>query len=99
MVFLAAELARRRLARGTRLSAPEASALIADTMHEAARDGATYDEVVAAGRGALTQDQVVDGVADLVASVRVECLFDDGMRLLIVGAPIAKASPSPDDTT
>jgi urease subunit gamma/beta len=87
-VFVAAELARRRQARGLRLNHPEAVALITDTMHEAARDGASYDEVMAAGARALTTDQVLDGVPALVGTLKVECLFDDGMRVLHLERPI-----------
>jgi urease subunit gamma/beta len=88
MVFLAAELARRRRSRGLRLTCPEAIALIADEMHEAARSGADYDEVVAIASQILTEDDVIDGVPSLVPYVRVECLFDDGMRLVIAQVPI-----------
>jgi urease subunit gamma/beta len=88
LVFLAAELARRRRARGLRLNYPEAVAIIADTMHEAARDGAGYEEVVAAGAAALTEDEVMEGVPELLGTVRVECLFSDGMRVVAVERPI-----------
>ncbi len=88
LVFLAAELARRRRARGLRLNHPEALAIIADTMHEAARAGAGYDEVAAAGAAALTEDDVLEGVPELLGTVRVECLFSDGMRIVAVERPI-----------
>ena len=65
-IFTAAELARRRRAKGWRLTYPEALALICDEMHEAARGGASYEEVVAAARSVLTEDDVLEGVADLV---------------------------------
>ena len=50
LIFTAAELARARRARGLRLNVPEAVALIADTVCEAARDGARLADAVAAGR-------------------------------------------------
>jgi urease subunit gamma/beta len=87
-VFLAAELARRRRQRGLRLTYPEAVALITDEMHEAARSGASYEEVSEVAGRVLTDDDVMDGVASLVTSIRVECMFDDGMRLVIPSAPI-----------
>ena len=90
-IFTAAELARRRRGRGWRLTHPEALAIICDEMHEAARGGASYDEVVAAGRGALTEDEVLDGVPELIGTVKIECLFGDGMRVLHVERPIAPA--------
>jgi urease gamma subunit len=88
-LFSAAELARRRKAKGLRLTHPEAVALICDEMHEAARAGGSYEEVQTAGRSQLTTSDVLDGVPELVGSVRVECLFDDGMRLVTVSNPIA----------
>jgi urease subunit gamma/beta len=57
-------------------------------MHEAARGGASYEEVVATARGVLTEDDVLDGVADLVGTVKLECLFGDGTRVLHVERPI-----------
>jgi len=90
-IFLAAELARRLLARGLKLNAPEAIALIADEMHLAARAGQPYEQVVALGRRVLTGAQVLDGVAELVPQLRVEVLFDEGTRLIILDDPIGEA--------
>ena len=88
-LFTAAELARRRRARGWKLTHPEALAIICDEMHEAARGGASYDEVVSVGRSVFSADDVLDGVADLIGTVKIECLFGDGMRVLHVERPIA----------
>jgi urease gamma subunit len=90
-IFTAAELARRRRAKGWKLTHPEALAIICDEMHEAARGGASYDEVVTAARRALTTDDVMDGVPELIGSVKIECLFGDGMRVLHVERPIRLA--------
>ena len=87
-IFAAAELARRRRSKGLRLNHPEALALIADEMHEAARSGATYEQVVAVGRSTLMERDVLPGVAQLVGTIQVECLFGDGMRVLRVESPI-----------
>jgi len=83
-VFAAAELARRTLERGIRLNAPEAVALICDEMHLAARGGASFDEVLEAGRRALVPEHVIDGVPDLVAEIRLEVLLDEGSRLVVL---------------
>jgi urease subunit gamma/beta len=83
-VFVAAEMARRVLARGLKLNAPEAVALICDEMHVAARSGATYEEVLDAGGSAVRPDQLIDGVADLIDEVRVEVLLDEGTRLIVL---------------
>jgi urease subunit gamma/beta len=90
-IFSAAELARRRRAKGWQLTHPEALAIICDDMHEAARGGASYEGVVAAARSALTADDVLDGVAELIGTVKIECLFGDGMRVLHVERPIGAA--------
>ena len=91
VVFMAAELARRTRARGQQLSAPEAIAVICDEMHAAARSGATYDDVVATGMAALTNDDVQDGVADLINEIRLEVLLGDGSRLIVLRDPLDQA--------
>ena len=93
-IFTAAELARRRRAKGWKLTHPEALAIICDEMHEAARGGATYDEVVRVGQSVLTADDVLDGVAGLVGTVKIECL-GDGMRILHVEGAIGPGRPAP----
>src|SRR5918998_5807478 len=95
LLFLAAELARRRRARGLRLTQAEAVALIADEVCEAARDGRSYAEAEAIGYRALDPGEVLDGVAALVRRVEVEALFADGSRLLVLHDPIAASGPPP----
>ncbi|HEY6566698.1 MAG TPA: urease subunit gamma [Actinomycetota bacterium] len=92
-VFTVAQLARATLARGLSLNAPEAIALVCDEMHMAARASGTFDGVMSAGRAALTEDQVMEGVADLVPEIRVEVLLDEGTRLLVVPQPFGRGSP------
>jgi urease subunit gamma/beta len=87
LLFTAAELARTRKARGLRLNAPEATALIADAVAEAARDGLRLAEATERGRSLLGPDDVLDGVVDLVDEVYVEATFDDGTRLVVVSDP------------
>jgi len=88
LLFGAAELARARRARGLRLNVPEATALIADTVCESARDGRRLAEAIEAARRVLGPDDVLPGVADVVTEVHVEAVFDDGSRLAVVSAPI-----------
>jgi len=95
LLFLAAELARKRRARGLRLNQAEAIALIADEVCEAARDGRAYADAEAAGYAALGPADVADGVAELVRRVEVEALFADGSRLLVLHDPIGSARPRP----
>lgn len=91
LVFTAAELARSRRARGLRLNVPESTALIADTVCEAARDGARLKEAAAAGASVLGPDDVLPGVVDIVREVKVEAVFDDGTRLVVVRDPFGDA--------
>jgi urease gamma subunit len=86
-VFCAAELARRTLARGLKLNAPEAIALICDEMHMTARAGGSFDEVLDTGRGAVAFDQLLTGVAELVEEIRLEVLLDEGSRLVVLRRP------------
>ncbi|WP_037064475.1 urease subunit beta [Pseudonocardia acaciae] len=86
-VFTVASLARELLRRGLRLNAPEATALVCDEMHLAARAGAGYDETLVAGRRAVRREQLLDGVPDLVDEIRLEVLFEEGSRLLVLHRP------------
>jgi len=95
LLFLAAELARKRRARGLRLNQAEAVALIADEICEAARDGRSYAEAEAIGYGALEPGDVGDGVVELVRRVEVEALFGDGSRLIVLHDPVAASGPPP----
>ncbi|MFC8223339.1 urease subunit gamma [Streptomyces sp. NPDC057362] len=88
LLFGAAELARARRARGLRLNVPEATALIADTVCEAARDGVRLAEAIERARSVLGPDDVLPGVADVVTEVHVEAVFDDGSRLAVVTDPV-----------
>jgi urease subunit gamma/beta len=97
LVFLAAELARRHRAAGLALNHPEAVALIADAMLEAARAGATYEAVEAAGRDAVRPDEVLPGVRELVDEVRLEVLVGDGTRLVVLVDPLGRGAPRTGD--
>jgi urease subunit gamma/beta len=90
-IFAAAELARATLAREHRLNAPEAVALVCDEMHMAARGGASHEEVAAAGRSAVSPDQVLDGVASIVPEIRLEVLLGEGTRLVVLRDPFGPA--------
>jgi urease subunit gamma/beta len=92
LIATAAQVARRRHDRGLRLNVPEAIALVADEAIEAARDGLRLEQAVARAQGVLGPDDVIPGVADIVTEVRVEAVFDDGTRLVVVADPIGRAS-------
>jgi urease subunit gamma/beta len=88
LVYSAAELARRHRDRGLLLNVPEAVALICDAMFEAARGGAGYPEIEAAGRSAVGPDDVMPGVRELIDDVRLEVLMGDGTRLVVLVDPL-----------
>jgi urease subunit gamma/beta len=97
LVFSAAELARRHRTAGLALNAPEAIALICDAMLEAARAGAAYADVEAAGLAAVTPDEILDGVRELVDEVRLEVLVGDGTRLVLLVDPLGGGRPPADN--
>lgn len=97
-IFSAAELARKRRARGRRLNAPEAIAIICDEILEGARDGRSVAELISFGSTILTQDDVMPGIADLVPMIQVEGTFPDGTKLVTVHDPIRPGVLAPDET-
>ena len=88
LISMAALVARRRLDRGVKLNHPEAIALISDFVMEGARDGTSVAELMQAGAGVLSRDQVMEGVADIIHDVQVEATFPDGTKLVTVHRPI-----------
>ena len=93
LIFSAAELARRHRAAGIPLNHPEAVALICDAMLEVARAGGGYAEVEAAGRSAVTEAELMDGVRGLLDEVRLEVLLGDGTRLVVLLDPLGPVDP------
>jgi urease subunit gamma len=88
LVLFAADVARRRLARGVLLNYPEAVALITEHVIEGARDGRPVAELMSSGRSVLTREQVMSGVPEMLDSVQVEATFPDGTKLVTVHSPI-----------
>jgi urease subunit gamma len=88
LVYVAADLARRRRARGLKLNLPESVALITEAMLEGARDGRPASEVMALGRQVLTREDVMDEVPELLHVVQVEATFPDGTKLVSCHDPI-----------
>lgn len=88
LLFTAALVAERRLARGLRLNYPESVALISAAIMEGARDGRTVAELMAFGRTVLTAEQVMEGIPEMISDVQVEAMFPDGTKLVTVHEPI-----------
>jgi len=88
IIYMMAEVAQKRKAKGIKLNYPEAVAIISATALDGARAGKTIDEVSKEARTALTKDDVMEGVSDLIPMVQVEAVFTDGSRLVTVHTPI-----------
>ena len=88
MIFTAAEVARRRRARGLKLNHPEAVALITAELLEAIRDGRSVSDLMDYGATILTRGDVMEGVPEMLAEVQVEGTFPDGSKLVTVHNPI-----------
>ena len=88
LLFTAALLAERRLARGVKLNYPESVALISAFVLEGARDGRSVAELMTAGANVLNRDQVMSGVPEMLHEIQVEATFPDGTKLVTVHDPI-----------
>jgi urease subunit gamma len=88
LIFVAAELARKRQARGLKLNYPEAIAIISAEIMEAARDGKSVAEIMTWGATILGKDDVMDGISEMIHEVQVEATFQDGTKLVTIHDPI-----------
>ncbi len=88
LIYVAADLARKRRARGLKLNVPEATALITEALLEGARDGRLLTEVMSLGRQVLVREDVMEGVPELIPLVQVEATFPDGTKLISCHDPI-----------
>jgi len=88
MIFLAAQLAERRRARGLKLNYPEAVALLSFAVLEGARDGKTVAQLMSEGLTVLKKEDVMDGVAEMIKEIQVEATFPDGTKLVTLHDPI-----------
>jgi urease subunit gamma len=88
LVVVAADLARRRQARGLKLNYVEAVAILTAEVMEAARDGKTVAEIMSAGTRILTRSQVMEGIPEMIHEVQVEATFPDGTKLVTIHDPI-----------
>jgi len=88
LLFLAGELAEKRLARGLKLNYPEAIALISSRLQEAARDGKSVAQLMHYGTTILTRSDVMEGIPEMVQEIQIEATFPDGTKLVTVHDPI-----------
>lgn len=88
LIFMAAQLAEKRKAKGIKLNYPESIALISSEIMEGAREGKTVAELMSYGRTLLTRDDVMEGIPEMIHEVQVEATFPDGTKLVTVHNPI-----------
>src|SRR3990170_2062527 len=88
LIFVAAELARKRQTRGLKLNYPEAIAILTAEIMEAARDGRSVAEIMVWGRTILRRDDVMEGIPEMIHEVQVEATFPDGTKLVTIHDPI-----------
>ena len=88
LIYVAANLAKERRARGLKLNHPEAIALITDFVVEGAREGRGVAELMRDGAGVIGRDQVMEGIAEMIPDIQVEATFPDGTKLVTVHQPI-----------
>ncbi|MGL5080160.1 MAG: urease subunit gamma [Microcoleaceae cyanobacterium] len=88
LIFTAALLAERRKEKGLKLNYPESIAYISSALLEGAREGRTVAELMSYGKTLLKREEVMEGVAEMVAEVQVEATFPDGTKLVTVHSPI-----------
>ena len=88
LIVVAADLARRRRARGLKLNYPEAVAILTAEVMESARDGRSVAEIMSSGASILKREQVMEGVPEMIHEVQVEATFPDGTKLVTIHDPI-----------
>lgn len=88
LLFTAALLAERRKDKGLKLNYPEAMAYISAAIMEGAREGKTVAELMSYGTTLLSQEDVMEGIAEMIDEVQVEATFPDGTKLVTVHNPI-----------
>jgi urease gamma subunit len=88
LIFTAADVARRRRARGLKLNHPEAVALITAEVLEGIRDGKSVADLMTLGAQVLTRADVMEGIPELILEIQIEGTFPDGTKLVTVHDPI-----------
>jgi urease subunit gamma len=88
LIYMMADVALKRKDKGLKLNYPEAVAIISAVALDGARAGNTVEEVIKDASAALTKNDVMNGVADLIPILQVEAVFTDGSRLVTLHTPI-----------
>ncbi len=88
LIYMMADVALKRRAKGIKLNHPETVALISAAVLDGAREGKTLEQVMTEGRTVVTAEDVMEGVADLIPYVQLEAVFTDGSRLVTIHSPV-----------
>ncbi|MET0773160.1 MAG: urease subunit gamma [Candidatus Limnocylindrales bacterium] len=88
LIYMLADVALKRKAKGIKLNHPETVAVISAAVLDGAREGKSLEQVMTEGRTAVTADDVMDGVAEMIPFVQLEAVFTDGSRLVTIHSPI-----------
>ena len=88
LIYVAADVARKRRARGLALNYPEAIAILTADILEWVRDGKSVAEIMTLGTRILNRADVMPGIAEMIHEVQVEATFPDGTKLVTVHDPI-----------
>jgi len=88
LIFVAADVARKRRARGLKLNYPDSIAVLTAEILELARDGKSVAEIMTLGTNILGANDVMPGIAEMIHEVQVEATFPDGTKLVTVHDPI-----------
>jgi len=88
LIYVAAQLARDRKARGLKLNYPEAVAYLTAEILEGIRDGRSVADLMSYGAALLSCKDVQSGVPEMLSELQVEGTFPDGTKLVTVHQPI-----------
>jgi urease subunit gamma len=88
LIYVAAQLARDRKARGLKLNYPEAVAYLTAEILEGIRDGRSVADLMSYGATLLGREDVQSGVPEMLSELQVEGTFPDGTKLVTVHQPI-----------
>lgn len=88
LIYVAAQLAKDRKARGLKLNHPEAVAYLTAVILEGIRDGRSVSDLMSYGATLLTRKDVMPGVPEMLPGLQVEGTFPDGTKLVTVHNPI-----------
>ncbi|WP_185855617.1 urease subunit gamma [Blattabacterium cuenoti] len=90
LLYVAGELAKKRLKRGLKLNYPETLALITHYVMEGARDGKSVKDLMYEAGNILSDEHIMDGVYELLNNVQIEATFPDGTKLVTIHNPIKR---------